>query len=310
MLLHGSIHDLLAHGSPAIALTFGNFDGVHLGHQTLLRELKKKATAKNQALAVITFNPHPRKILQSQAERFLLCSYVQRRKWLADVGVDHLIEIPFTRDFSTLSAAAFLDDHVLTYKSIESIYLGWDFAFGSNKEGNAEFVKEHCRSRGVQVAVCPAYPVGELKVSSSIVRDNLQQGKMEITRQLLGRCFALDGIVVRGEGRGRKIGIPTANLQLDPDIIIPQKGVYVSESACRGLVYRSVTNIGHNPTFEADKALTVETHLIDYAGDLYGENLEIRFLSRLRDERRFPTVNDLIAQLHQDIKIGRGFIID
>jgi riboflavin kinase / FMN adenylyltransferase len=310
MHLHDSLSCLLSHGSPAIALTFGNFDGVHLGHQTLLQELKKKASAENQALVVITFNPHPRKILQSHAERFLLGSYGQRRKWLADAGVDHLIEIPFTRDFSTLSAAAFLDEHVLTYTNIKSIFLGWDFAFGSNKEGDATFVKEHCRNRGVRVEVCPAYPVGELKVSSSIVRENLQQGNMETTRLLLGRYFALDGIVVRGEGRGRKIGIPTANLQLDSDIIIPQKGVYVSESACRGLVYRSVTNIGHNPTFEAEKALTVETHLIDYTGDLYGENLEIRFLSRLRDERRFPTVNDLIAQLHQDIHTGRGFIID
>lgn len=310
MQLHESLAELLSFGSPGITLTFGNFDGVHLGHQKLLKELKSRATANNQALVVITFNPHPRKILQSHAERFLLGSYVQRRKWLAEAGVDHLVEIPFTRDFSTLGAAAFLDTHVLVYKNIKSIYLGWDFAFGSNKEGDADFVKAHCRPHGILVDVCPAYPVEKLKVSSSIVRENLQRGDMQMTRQLLGRPFALDGIVVRGAGRGRKIGIPTANLQLDPDIIIPQKGVYVSESAYRGMVYRSVTNIGHNPTFEDDKALTVETHLIDYTGDLYGENLEIRFLARLRDERRFPTVNDLIAQLHLDIQTGRGFTID
>ncbi len=310
MHFHDSIDGLLAHGSPAIALTFGNFDGVHLGHQRLLKELKKKASASNQALVVITFTPHPRKILQSYAERFLISSYLQRRKWLSDVGVDHLVEIPFTRDFSTQGAATFLDKHVLIYKNIKTIFLGWDFAFGSNKEGDAAFVKKHCAHNSIDVEVCPAYPVADLKVSSSVVRESLQKGDMELTHKLLGRLFSVEGIVVKGEGRGRKIGIPTANLQLDPDIIIPLRGVYVSEAACRGLVYRSVTNVGHNPTFEADKALTVETHLIDYSGDLYGENLEVRFLSRLRDERRFPTVNDLIAQLHLDIDKGRGFKID
>lgn len=310
MLLHESLSELLGYGSPAIALTFGNFDGVHLGHQKLLKELKKKAAAQNQALAVITFTPHPRKILQSHAERFLIGSYLQRRKWLAEAGVDHLIEIPFTRDFSTQGAATFLDKHVLLYPNIKTIFLGWDFAFGSNKEGDADFVKTHCAGRGINVEVCPAYPVQDLKVSSSAVRESLQNGDMELTRKLLGRQFSLEGIVVKGEGRGRKIGIPTANLQLDPDIIVPLRGVYVSETACRGMVYRSVTNVGHNPTFEADKALTVETHLIDYNGDLYGENLEVKFLSRLRDEKRFPTVNDLITQLHLDIDKGRGFIID
>lgn len=307
MQTFSDIRQIAQHGQPALALTFGNFDGVHQGHQQLLSHLKRVSQAANEALAVMSFVPHPRKILQSEVQRFLLGSYQQRRLWLEALGVEFLIEIPFTRDFSTLEAPTFLDTHVLSYPNLKSLYLGHDFAFGANKEGDALVVKEHCRSLSLKVEVCPVFQVNGAQVSSTLIRQALSRGEMEKAQTLLGRPFALQGVVVRGEGRGRKIGIPTANLHLDPDIIVPTRGVYVTESLFKGQVWRSVTNVGHNPTFEADKALTVETHLIDYNGDLYGETLEVRFITRLRDELRFPSVNDLIAQLHLDIAAGRDY---
>lgn len=144
-----SLADLIQFGSPALAITFGNFDGVHLGHQQLISELRKKTSEANQALGIVTFIPHPRKILQNHTEGFLLSSYQQRRDCLADLRVDYLIELPFNRDFSTLGAGEFLDQYILNYPGLRAIYLGWDFAFGANKQGDAEIVKNHCAGKGI-----------------------------------------------------------------------------------------------------------------------------------------------------------------
>jgi len=306
MQLHHKIEDLIHHGTPEIALTFGNFDGVHRGHQDMLKSLKTYAQSKNSALTVMTFTPHPRKILSSESERFLIGSYQQRREWLAELGVEHLIEISFTRDFSTLGPETFLRQHVLNYPGLRSVHLGWDFAFGSNKSGEANLVKELCRPLDIEVQVCEAFALKENTVSSTSIRKSLRRGDVISARDMLGRDFSVSGVVVRGEGRGRKIGVPTANLQMDADIIIPLRGVYITESVYRGIAYKSVTNIGFNPTFKDEKDLTVETHLIDFAGDLYGETIEVRFLGRIRDERKFSNVNDLIEQLKADINVGRN----
>jgi riboflavin kinase/FMN adenylyltransferase len=305
MQLHHNINDLVHHGTPDIALTFGNFDGVHRGHQDMLKSLKEYSEKKNSALAVMTFTPHPRKILSSDSERFLIGNYQQRRHWLEELGVEHLIEIPFTRDFSTLGPEAFLGQHVISYPGLRSVHLGWDFAFGSNKTGEANLVKTLCSPLSIEVQVCNAFALKENTVSSTAIRKALLSGDVMSARDMLGRDFSVSGVVVRGEGRGRKIGVPTANLQLDPDLLIPLRGVYITESMFRGIAYRSVTNIGFNPTFQDEKSLTVETHLIDFMGDLYGETIEVRFLGRIRDEKKFSNVNDLIEQLKADINVGR-----
>ena len=303
-----SLDELISQGTPDLAITFGNFDGVHLGHQQLINELRKRASDDNQALGIVTFIPHPRKILQIHADGFLLCSYKQRRKWLSELGVDYLIEIPFNRDFSTLSASDFLDKYILTYPSLRAIYLGWDFAFGANKQGDADIVKKHSYGRSIVVEEFGKYPAATEAVSSTLVRNALVSGDMIKARFLLGRSFSIEGIVVKGEGRGKRIGVPTANLQIDTDIIHPASGVYVTETSTKNMTYRSVTNIGHNPTFKDDKKLTIETHLIDFDEDLYGETLEVKFLERLRSEKKFATVNDLIDQIRKDIQRGKDYV--
>jgi riboflavin kinase/FMN adenylyltransferase len=302
-----SLGELEIHGNPDIFLTFGNYDGVHLGHQKLLLELLQRSKHSKAKLVVMTFLPHPRKILQQDAQRFLISNYLQRRKWLEELGVDFLVEVPFNRGFSLQSATDFINNYVLTCKNLKKVFLGWDFAFGANKEGDAKLFKTICNPRSVDVEVMPAFKADSLSVSSSMIREALRAGSMPEAKRMLGRCFAIQGLVVRGEGRGRRIGVPTANLQFDVDLLVPAKGVYVTETNYKGLNYRSVTNIGHNPTFSSDKALTVETHLIGFSGDLYGEMIEVSFLQKIRDEKKFSTVNELIEQLNRDIETGKRF---
>ncbi len=307
MKVLNSLGQLNLHGSPDVCLTFGNYDGVHLGHQKLIRELLTQSKQSGAKLVLMTFLPHPRKILQKDAQRFLISNYLQRRRWLEELGVDFLVEVPFNRDFSVQSASEFINNYVLTCKTLKKVYLGWDFAFGANKEGDANLFKSLCSSRSIDVEVMPAYMAEGSKVSSSVIRDALMSGDMQDAKKMLGRYFTIEGLVVRGEGRGRRIGVPTANMQFDIDLLVPAKGVYVTETNYKGMNYRSVTNIGHNPTFASDKALTVETHLIGFSGDLYGEMIEVSFLQKIRDEKKFSTVNELIEQLNRDIETGKRF---
>ena len=293
---------------PAIGLTIGNFDGVHIGHRELLKKIKAECENKNLLFVVVTFIPHPQKILQPDKERFLINSYEQRRGLLEELGVNVLVEMKFTRDFSTLKAEEFLSRYLLSYSNLKDFYLGYDFAFGANKEGGHDLVHSICRPYGVDVEVQPKFEFEGKVVSSSLIREKLQSGKIDEVEDLLGRAFHLEGVVVKGEGRGKKIGFPTANIQVSQDLIIPQKGVYVTRTIYKGMTYNSVTNIGNNPTFNEMIQLHIETHLFDFNTDIYGEVLEIQFLHKLRDEKKFSTVNELINQIKTDVEKAKNFL--
>lgn len=294
---------------PEIGLTIGNFDGVHLGHQKLLNKIKAECLQKNLAFVVVTFVPHPQKILQPDKERFLINTYEQRRKFLSQMGVDYLIELKFDRDFSTMGPEDFLKKYLFTYPKLKNIYLGYDFAFGANKQGGFDLVSEICKSRGMNVEIQPKFEVNSQVVSSSFVRQLIAQGNLTEADALLGRPFELEGVVVKGEGRGKKIGFPTANIQVSSDIIVPQRGVYVTKTLYKGMVYKSVTNIGYNPTFKDTLQTHIETNIFDFDNDIYGENLEIQFLQKIREEKKFGTVNDLIEQIKSDVKFARDHLI-
>lgn len=295
-------------GWPAIGLTIGNFDGVHIGHRELLKKIKSECEAKNLLFVVVTFVPHPQKILQPEKERFLISSYEQRRVLLKRLGVDVLVEMNFTRDFSTLKAEDFVSQYLLSYPNLKDFYLGYDFAFGANKEGGHDLVNAICHPKGVEVEIQPKYEFHGKVVSSSMIRERLLSGKIDEVENILQRPFHLEGVVVKGEGRGKKIGYPTANIQVSPDLIIPQKGVYVTRTIYKGMTYQSVTNIGNNPTFKDGNQLHIETNLFDFNMDIYGEVLDIQFLHKLRDERKFPTVNDLIVQIRLDVEAAKTFL--
>lgn len=295
-------------GWPAIGLTIGNFDGVHIGHRELLKKIKSECQAKNLLFVVVTFVPHPQKILQPEKDRFLISSYEHRRVLLKRLGVDVLIEMNFTRDFSTLKAEEFVSQYLLTYPNLKDFYLGYDFAFGANKEGGHDLVNAICHPKGVEVEIQPKYEFQGKVVSSSMIRERLLSGKIDEVESILQRPFHLEGVVVKGEGRGKKIGYPTANIQVSPDLIVPQKGVYVTRTIYKGMTYQSVTNIGNNPTFKDGNQLHIETNLFDFNMDIYGEILDIQFLHKLRDERKFSTVNDLIVQIKLDVEAAKKFL--
>jgi riboflavin kinase/FMN adenylyltransferase len=294
--------------NPEIGLTIGNFDGVHLGHRQLLTKIKKECLDKKLLFVVITFVPHPHKILFPEKDRFLITSYGQRRTLLQDLGVDVLVELSFTRDLSTLGAEDFLKKYLFTYPLIKKFYLGYDFAFGANKQGGFDEVKELAKPLGIEVEVQPKFEINSKVVSSTLIRDYLLCGNMKNVNDLLKRPFHLEGVVIKGEGRGKKIGFPTANIQVPQDLIVPQKGVYVTRTLYRGMIYNSVTNIGNNPTFKDSDQIHIETNLFDFNTDIYGEILDIQFLEKIRDEKKFGTVNDLISQIRSDVLFAKKFL--
>lgn len=289
--------------SVKFGLTIGNFDGVHIGHQKLLKEIQEECKSKGLDLVVMTFVPHPLAILKNERS-FLLNTYEERKTLLKDHGIKHLVEVPFTRDFSTLSPTDFLDQHILVNGNIKLFFLGYDFAFGANKLGNHSFAQKHCKNIDVIVQAKVADEEGTY--SSSLARKFLLEGDPEKACKVLGRAFFLKGRVIKGAGRGRQIGFPTANIELDFTRLIPQKGVYSTICSFRGCDYLSITNIGNNPTFKNDNSLNVETNIFDFDHDIYGEEIQIHFFQKIRDEKKFNSVNELITQISKDVSFRRS----
>lgn len=289
-----------------IGVTIGNFDGVHIGHQNLLSDIRKKCDEKSLAFVVVTFVPHPQKILCPGKERFLINSYNYKRELLEKQGVDYLIEIEFNRDFSTLSPEAFLKGYLLPHTGLTDIYLGYDFAFGANKQGDFDIVKDTCKNCNVMIQ--PKFELHDQTVSSTLIRKLILAGHMPEVEAILGRPFRLEGTVIKGEGRGRKIGFPTANILVSPDLIVPDKGVYISRTTNKGMTYNSITNIGNNPTFNTSDNLFIETHLFDFDDYLYGEQIEIELYKKVRDEKKFSSVNELVDQIKKDVESAKEFL--
>jgi riboflavin kinase/FMN adenylyltransferase len=303
MEVYKSINELPA--NKKFGFTIGNFDGVHKGHQGLIAEIKSKCSERKLELVVITFVPHPLVILKNE-KSFLLNSYKERQELLAKLGVDHLVELDFTRDLSTLDPADFLNTHIFTRDGIEFFFLGYDFAFGANKAGDHEFVKKYCEKKGVEVEVQQKKEANLGTFSSSLARKLLRGGEPVKAIDILGRPFFLTGRVIKGAGRGKQIGFPTANIELDFSRLIPQTGVYATECSFRGCNYLSITNIGKNPTFTTEDDLNVETNIFDFSGDIYGEEIKVSFFQKIRDEKKFSSVNELIEQISKDVDFRRG----
>lgn len=288
------------------AATIGNFDGVHLGHKEILAGIKEQCEAEGLSFVVITFVPHPTCILRPQ-DHFLINSYKERRGMLEKLGVNFLYEINFTRDFSTQQPEDFLATYLFSNPNLKKLFMGYDFAFGANKSGDFALVKDYSKKQNVDVYRLDEYQKGEHKVSSTMVRGFVRAGDVEKAQQLLGRNFTLSGRVTKGAGRGRQLSFPTANLEYLIERLVPKSGVYVTEVRLRTGTFGSVTNIGYNPTFNNDQLTRVETHILDFNNDIYGEEIEIIFHQRLRDERKFPSVEALINQIGDDVRSAREF---
>lgn len=282
-------------------LIIGNFDGVHLGHRKLLKEVVTECKKRGQCMVVLTFVPHPLVTLKNE-KSFLLNSYLERRDLLGDQGVQWLVEIPFTRDLSMSSPSDFLDNYILINDRVKSLFLGHDFAFGANKKGDHSFVKDYCVDRSISVEIQKKFTADTDTYSSSLVRKELKKGAPKKAARLLGRNFFISGRVIKGVGRGRQIGFPTANISFERERLVPQFGVYGTLCTFRGCTYRSITNIGENPTFDDISGVHVETNIFDFSEDLYGEEIQVSFIEKIRDEEKFTSVNELIEQIKVDIE--------
>jgi riboflavin kinase / FMN adenylyltransferase len=284
-------------------LTVGVFDGVHIGHQKLLAELITQAQQRNLVSCVITFRQHPASLLSPRETPPNIVSLPEKIRLIKAAGVDLVLTLNFDIELAQIEAQTFvlLLQH---YLKMEGLVLGWDFAMGRHRSGNIAAVEFLGRQLKFSTMVVPPVTIEGEIVSSTAIRQALAKGGMAKVNAMLGRRFSLEGRVVTGEGRGLGLGFPTANLDLDPHQALPADGVYTSLVRVDGLTYPSVTNIGKNPTFSALER-TVEVHLLDFAGDLYCQNIRLEIIERLREERRFDDSADLKAQVAQDIQQAR-----
>ena len=282
-------------------LTIGAFDGVHLGHQELLRGFQSQARAARSSSVVLSFFPHPIEILRGPLESYYLSEPEEKARRIAAMGVDALIVQPFDEQTSKTSAADFL--HLLKQQlGFEQLWVGHDFAMGHNREGDIEFLRAQGAQQGYSLKVLEAVKVEGQAVSSSRIRRLLEAGEVEQAARFLGRAYALDGEVVEGAKRGRGLGIPTANLAVWAKRAPPLNGVYACRAWLGQRSWEAVTNIGLRPTFEDQlQAPVVEAHLLDYAGgDFYGQRMRLDFVARLRDEKKFEGVDELLIQIDRD----------
>ena len=287
-------------------LTLGVFDGLHIGHQLIMRTVVERARAISAVPTVITFDPHPRAVLYPEAAPPLLQTLDQRLEGFRLLGIEQTIIVRFTREFAQLSAEDFLRDVVHERLQAKEVYLGQGFAFGRNRAGNIELLRRVGRELGFFADEVPEVRLRGQRVSSSRIRQLLFAGKVNLARRMLGRPYGIEGRITRGAQRGRTIGWPTANLLVE-NRVIPKGGVYVTATLIDGVWRRSVTNIGTRPTFEQHAAPTVETHVIGWTGDLYGSVVRVRFLRRLRDERRFESIHDLTRQISADVARAESY---
>lgn len=287
-------------------LTLGVFDGLHLGHQLIMRTVVERARAVNGVPTVITFDPHPRAVLHPESAPPLLQTLDQKVEGFGVLGIEQTIVVRFTPEFAQIRAGDFLRDVVNERLHAKEIYLGKGFAFGHDREGNIDLLRRVSQLLGFFADEVPEVQLRGQRVSSSRVRELLREGNVNLARRLLGRPYGVEGLVERGDERGRRIGFPTANVH-PKNRVIPRNGVYVTGSLIEGQWRRSVTNVGLRPTFGADTEPSVETFVLDWAGDLYGDVVRVRFLHRLRDERKFNSIDELKTQIELDVNRTRSY---
>jgi riboflavin kinase/FMN adenylyltransferase len=289
-------------------LTVGTFDGVHLGHQAILRSLRTGAHAANVQAVVLTFHPHPAVVFGKRPSASSLTTPEERSKLMDELGIDIVITYPFDLQIARTSAQDFislLKDRL----GFSWLGVGEDFALGNGRQGDVTFLSSLSEQYAYQLQVFSPIKLDGQVVSSSRIRLALTDGDVQSAARLLGRPYGLSGEVILGDGRGRTIGIPTANLLVNKGKLIPASGVYACRAKVDNDIYVAAINIGVRPTFDGDKTTSwVEAHLLDFTGDLYGQYISLEFIERLRGEQRFAGVDELLQQIHRDIQITRNIV--
>ncbi len=289
-------------------LTIGSFDGVHLGHQHLIKELTQHAHLAGGKSVVLTFHPHPATVVRGRTGAFYLTTPQEKISLITDLGADYVITYPFTFETSQSSASeftAFLSEHL----GFQELWVGTDFALGRNREGNVAFL-QHLGEQ-LNFRVNPVEPIlsGGKTISSSRIRNTLAEGHITEVNALLGRTYQVSGAVIHGDGRGKTIGIPTANLETGSEKLIPAAGVYACRAIISGKIWPAAVNIGTRPTFDVtDHTSHVEAHILDFSEDLYSQVITLEFIAWLRGEERFGSVDELIRYIRQDIDQTRRIV--
>jgi riboflavin kinase / FMN adenylyltransferase len=289
-------------------LTLGSFDGLHLGHQALIRAVVDRSNKERMPSVVVTFYPHPSVVLRGRKPVFYITLPEEKAARIEALGVEHVVVQRFDDALSHTTASSFLD--LLDARlHMRHLCVGEDFALGHEREGNVLFLRKEAERRGFELHVVPPVKVGGEVVSSTRVREGLRSGDVARVASYLGRPFSLRGEVEKGVGRGRSLGIATANLSVHEEQAFPGRGVYACFVRVGQARRAAVANVGLRPTFaDSPPAPVVEVHLLDWDGDLYGRSVEVEFVARLREERKFESPEDLVRQIHRDIEVARGLL--
>lgn len=305
MLKLNNIKDIPENMGPFV-VTVGNFDGLHRGHQELLEKLSLKSYQYQAPSALVTFSPHPAEVLGFSKKLSKISSLGAMSCVSSRWGLDVLLVQKFSRKLAGYSAEQFLDEFLVGPFQLKCLVIGYDFSFGKNRSGNHEFLKAKSKELGFELVVVPALEDAGAPISSTRVRALLEAGDVKYANSLLGYSYFIDGKVVQGEGRGRGLGFPTANVKTSIPCIL-ENGVYFTRLTVDGDVFESVTNIGVKPTFHESYSKQVEVHIIDHKIDLYGKNVQLEFIDRLRAEQRFSSAEELIKQIQVDVDQARVF---
>lgn len=293
-------------GAAGTIVTVGTFDGVHRGHQAVLVEITRRARAQQLASLLVTFDPHPLEVVNPAAAPKLLTLPAEKRELLAQTELDRLVVLPFTKELSQLAPEAFVRDVLRTRLGMQELVLGFDHGFGRGRAGDVALLKTLGAADGFAVDVVDAVLDGGHAISSTLIRTAVAHGNLDGAARWLGRPYAIQGVVARGVGRGRTIGVPTANLASpDPRKLLPPDGVYAVRVAWRGRRFGGMMNQGSRPTFGLEERV-LEVHLFDFTGDLYGETVTVEWARRLRDVQAFPDRDALVAQLERDRVAARA----
>lgn len=287
----------------------GFFDGVHAGHRAVLQVLKDTARAEGEESAVVTFWPHPRNVLQQDASSFRLLNTLEEKKELIHAfGIDRFYVIPFTRDFSQLSTVEFMKEYLVDHFHVDTLVIGYDHRLGRSSTASREELAALAASVGLRTRIVEEVHCGDRKVSSTQIRNALAAGDVRTAAEMLGYRYTLHGVVVSGNMLGRTMGFPTANMALyEPLKTVPVDGVYAVEVEVLGRNYGGVCNIGTRPTVGAGNARTIETHILGFNDNIYGLDIRIRFIDRLREERRFSSMEELRMQIECDKDKAAGY---
>jgi riboflavin kinase / FMN adenylyltransferase len=292
--------------SDGSVVTVGTFDGVHRGHRRVLESLVAEAGRRRLRSTLVTFEPHPLRVLRPAEAPRLLTSTTEKIEALAATGIDRVVLLRFDRALAALSPRTFIRELLIGRYGMRCLIMGYDHGFGRARAGDAASIRPLQRELGFDVVVVPPHEIGDRPVSSSRIRAALGDGDVAAAATALGRPYGLRGTVVRGDGRGSGLGFPTANLELDePDKLLPAAGIYAVHAYVAGRRHEALLHLGARPAF-GDDATAIEVHILDFDGDLYGRSLDLRLCARLRGVEAFASIDALVAAMHRDVAAGRA----